>query len=148
MQPHSQQTFFLPDQHSCFTSTMRSETYNLAHTLLNRTQSNHVFVPIRNLQYLAVIDGNDIYFVDSQAYAVNDNEGGRMITISWHPSADTERESLEQNIPMKIIFYDQDMKDIQVRLCRELYEAMLQMDQRYRDEQIPAEGARIIDLKK
>lgn len=143
----SQQTFFLPRQFSTQKSTMRFETYNLAQTLLNRTQSDHVFVPIRSLQYLAIIDGRDIYFVDSQAYAVNDNEGGRMITISWHPSVDIERDSLEQNIPMEIIFYDQDMKDIQRRMCQEFYQAMLQMDQRYRDEQIPVEGAKIVKLK-
>ena len=125
---------------------MRSETFNLAHTLLNRTHSPHVFVPIRSLQYLAVIESQDIYFVDSQAYAVNGNEGGRMITISWHTGAQQERESLEQNIPMEVIFYDQDMKDIQIRMCREFYQAMQQMDQRYRDEQIPPEGANIIKL--
>lgn len=147
MQPHSLQTFFLPAQYSCQTSTMRSDTYNLARTLLKRTQSDHVYVPIRNLQYLAVIDGNDIYFVDSLAYAVNNNEGGRMITISWHTSATTERASLEQNIPMEIIFYDRDMSHVQSRLCQEFHKAMRLMDQRYRDAQIPPEGARIIALK-
>lgn len=146
MQSQSQQTFFLPNQHSCYKTTMRSETYNLAHTLLNRSQSEHVFVPIRNLQYLAIVEKNDIYFVDSQAYAVNDNEGGRMITISWHTSPAQQRESLEQHLPMEVIFYDQDMKDIQSRMCQEFYQAMQLMDQRYRDESIPGEGARIITL--
>lgn len=127
---------------------MRSETYNLAQTLLKRTQSDHVFVPIRSLQYLAVIDGKDIYFVDSRAYAVNDNEGGRMITISWHPSAGNERDSLEQHVPMKINFYHQDMKEIQSRLFQEFHHAMELMDQNYRDEQIPSEGAHIIELKR
>lgn len=147
MKPHSQQIFFLPKQFLTTASKLRSETYNLAHTLLNRTDSDHVFVPIRSLQYLAVIDGNDFWFVDSQAYAVSDNEGGRMITISWHPDTMIHRESLEDNIPMKINFYDQDMQAIQVRLCREFYEAMQLMDQRFRDEKIPAEGARILQLK-
>jgi hypothetical protein len=147
MQPHSKQTFFLPDRYSSQQSTLRSDTYNLAHTLLNRTASGHVFVPIRSLQYLAVIDGNDIYFVDSLAYAVNDNEGGRMITISWHPSVTIERESLKQNIAMSIIFYAHDMTNIQSRLYHEFHQAMKQLDQRYRDQKIPAEGARIIALK-
>lgn len=148
MQQHTQQTFFLPRQFSGQSSTIASTTYNLAHTLLNRTDSDHIFVPIRSLQYLVVIDGNDFWFVDSQAYAVNENEGGRMITISWHTEAELYRDSLEQNIPMKIIFYDQDMQAVQLRLTGEFYQAMQLMDQRYRDQQIPAEGARIIELKR
>lgn len=146
MTDQNTQTFFLPRKFSSQQSTIRAETYNLAHTLLKRSQSGYVFVPIRNLQYLAIIDGNDIWFVDSQAYAVNENEGGRMITISWHTTA-AERDSLDQSIPMDIVFYHQDMKDIQLRLCREFNEAMRLMDQRYRDQQIPSEGARIIQLK-
>jgi len=127
---------------------MSSATYNLAHILLNRTTSDHVLVPIRSMQYLAVIDGNDFWFVDSLAYAVNEKEGGRMITVSWHTEKAIDRHSLGQNIPLKVIFYERDMKDIQLRLSSEFFQAMQQMDQRFRDQQIPAEGARIIDWKR
>lgn len=126
---------------------MRAQTYNLAHTLLNRTDSNHVFVPIRSMQYLAVIEGNDFWFVDSQAYAVKGNEGGRMITISWHSDARIDRNALTDNVPIQVIFYDQDMSDIQLRLTGEFHQAMQLMDERYRDQQIPAEGAKILSLQ-
>lgn len=147
-QPYTQQTFFLPRIFKQYPSTIRSDCFNLAHTLLNRAKSPHVFVPIRSMQYLAVIDGNEVWFIDSLAYAVEHNEGGRLITISWRISNHTERQSLDQNIPMDIIFYARDQQEIQLRLTGEFYQAMSQMDQRYRDEQIPSEGARIIKLNR
>ena len=148
MQPHSLQTFFLPQQFSEKASTLRAEIYNLAQTLLKRTPSRHVFVPIRSMQYLAIIDGPDIWFVDSQAYAVNGNEGGRMITVSWHIEPTDDRDSLVQHLPLRIVFYDMDMSEIQLRLSGEFLQAMQQMDQRYRDSQIPGEGARIVAFRK
>jgi hypothetical protein len=99
------------------------------------------------MQYLAIIEMHDIWFVDSQAYAVKKKVGGRMITVSWHTRDENERESLDQHLPMKVIYYDQDMSEIQQRLRGEFFKAMQLMDQRYRDEAIPTEGADIIRLK-
>jgi len=147
MSHHETHSFFIPPAFSTQLSAINSAAYNLAHILLNRTESDYVLVPVRSMQYLAVIDGNDFWFVDSQAYAVNQNEGGRMITVSWHTDSASERTSLGQNIPLKVIFYARDMQQIQTRLTGEFYQAMQQMDQRYRDQQIPAEGAKIIDWK-
>jgi hypothetical protein len=147
MNTHNQQTFFLPDPCTDKSSVIRAETYNLAHTLLNRSDSGYVFVPIRNMQYLAVIDGHDIWFVDSQAYAVSHNEGGRLITISWHTDPAMERHALNENIPLRVVFYANNMGDTQLRLSGEFHSSMLLMDGRYRDQQIPDEGARIIHLK-
>lgn len=148
MTEHDTQTFFTPPEYSTQLSTINSAAYNLAHILLHRTESDYIFVPIRSMQYLAVIDGNDFWFIDSLAYAVRDNEGGRMITVSWHTETSNERVSLEQNVSLRVIFYAGDMQPIQRRLTGEFYQAMQQMDQRYRDRQIPAEGARIIAWKR
>lgn len=148
MHRFSQQTFFLPQSCAQKSSMVAAETYNLAHTLLNRSDSTYVFVPIRSMQYLAIIEGHDIWFVDSQAYAVSQNEGGRLITISWHTDSTIERKALNENFPLKVVFYQANMGDIQLRLTGEFHKAMLLMDERYRDQQIPDEGARIIHLKR
>ena len=145
MKPHSVQTFFLPKRFASHQTTIRYDTYNLAHRLLNRTDSSYVFVPIRSLQYLAIIEARDIWFVDSLAYAVSANEGGRLITVSWHTTT-TERASLEDNIAMEVTYYERDMHDIQIRLTGEFRAAIELMDKRYRDQQIPAEGAKILPL--
>ena len=111
-----------------------SQTYNLAHVLLNRSQSSHLFIPVRSLQYLAIIEKNAFWFVDSLAYAVRGDEGGRLIRVSWHPLVSAnEREGLTQNMDCRVIFYGEDMSEIQKRLNSEFYQSMLQVDQRHRD---------------
>jgi len=134
MTAHDTQSFFTPDEFSCQQSRLLSQTYNLAHVLLNRSQSSHLFVPVRSLQYLAIIEKNAFWFVDSLAYAVRGDEGGRLIRISWHPViSPNEREGLTQNMDCRVIFYGEDMSEIQKRLNSEFYQSMLQIDQRHRD---------------
>ncbi|MDH5393491.1 MAG: hypothetical protein OEY11_09925 [Gammaproteobacteria bacterium] len=140
MTAHDTQSFFTPDEFSCQTFRLLSKTYNLAHVLLHRSQSDHLFVPIRSLQYLAIIEKNTFWFVDSLAYAVRGDEGGRLIRLSWHPLLKPEqRDDLTQPLDCRLVFYGNDMKDIQTRLNSEFYQAMLQIDQRYKDS-LPASG--------
>lgn len=148
MTAHDTQSFFTPDEFFCIPGQLLSRTYNLAHVLLNRSHSNHLFIPIRSMQYLAIIEKEVFWFVDSLAYAVRGDEGGRLITVSWHPLlAAKDRTSLEQNMKCRILFYGKDHSDIQLRLNGEFYQAMLQLDQRYRDAHIPSSGARILPLR-
>ena len=134
MTAHDTQSFFTPDEFFCLKTRLLSQTYNLAHVLLNRSQSNHFFVPIRSLQYLAIIEKNSFWFVDSLAYAVRGDEGGRLIKISWHPLINAnQREGLNQNVDCRVVFYGEDMREIQNRLNSEFYQSMLQIDQRHRD---------------
>ncbi|HBE90989.1 MAG TPA: hypothetical protein DDW55_00140 [Gammaproteobacteria bacterium] len=134
MTAHDTQSFFTPDEFFCQETRLLSQTYNLAHILLIRSQSSHLFVPIRSLQYLAIIEKNAFWFVDSLAYTVRGDEGGRLIRISWHPlKSSNERDDLTQNMDCRVIFYGKDMSEIQKRLNNEFYHSMLQIDQRHRD---------------
>ena len=134
MTAHDTQSFFTPDEFFYQQSCLPSQTYNLAHTLLKRNKSNHLFVPIRSLQYLAIIEMNTIWFVDSLAYATRGDEGGRLIRVSWHPLINVhQRKALTQNMDCRVIFYGGDMQEIQKRLNNEFYQAMLLMDRRHRD---------------
>jgi hypothetical protein len=88
----------------------------------------------RSLQYLAIIEKNAFWFVDSLAYAVRGDEGGRLIRVSWHPVINAnQREGLTQHMDCRVIFYGKDMSEIQTRLNSEFYQSMLQIDQRHRD---------------
>lgn len=134
MTAHDTQSFFTPDAFFCQKTRLLSQTYNLAHVLLKRSRSSHLFVPVRSLQYLAIIEKDAFWFVDSQAYAVRGDEGGRLIRISWHPLLHaSQREGLTQNMDCRVIFYGEDMSEIQNRLNSEFYQAMLLMDQRHRE---------------
>jgi len=148
MTAHDTQSFFTPDEFSRHEFRLISTTYNLAHVLLNRSQSDHLFIPIRSMQYLAIIEKSAFWFVDSLAYAVRGDEGGRLIRVSWHPLIDvSERNALTQHMDCRAIFYGEDMAEIQTRLCSEFYQAMLQIDQRHRDSLPDNYKVNILPLK-
>lgn len=148
MTAHDTQSFFTPDEYFCQNSQILSKSYNLAHTLLNRSQSDHLFIPIRSLQYLAIIEKNTFWFVDSLAYAIRGNEGGRLIRISWHPVIDSnQRDDLTQPVNSRVVFYGDDMREIQTRLNSEFYQAMLLIDQRHRDSLTNTSKVSILPLK-
>jgi len=142
------ETFFLPDEFERKQWSVPADIYNLYRSLLNKSSTGSVFVPIRSMQFLAVLDKNEIIFVDSLAYAVSDKQGGRIILISWRFSPNHDRASLTDVVPCDVIFYARKDTTAQLRLATEFKQAMGLMDQRFRDSDIPAEGARILPLKK
>lgn len=141
------ETFFLPKEVERKQWSVPAEIYNLYHALQMRCQTGHVFVPIRNMQFMAVLDKNEIVFVDSQSYAVSKDEGGRLILIVWKFVQSTDRDALTDPVPCEVVFYEQNNSDLQLRLVSEFRQAMELMDQRYRDEQLPAKGAKILSMQ-
>lgn len=145
------ETFFLPREVDRKPWLMPAEAYNLYHSLYARKHVGHVFVPIRTMQFMAVLDKNEIVFVDGQSYTVAKNsngesEGGRLILISWKFPLSHDRDSLDEAMPCEVIFYDKKNSDLQLRLILAFREAMELMDQRYRDKEIPVQGAKILTL--
>ena len=140
------ETFFLPREVARKQWMLPAEIYNLYHSLQVRCETGHVFVPIRNMQFMAVLDKNEIVFVDSQSYAVSNDEGGRLILIAWKIDTTHERDALTDPMPCEVVFYEQNNSDLQLRLIAEFRHAIEMLDQRYRDEQMPAEGAKILNL--
>ena len=141
------ETFFLPDEVERKSWSVPADIYNLSYSLQRRCQAGHVFVPIRSMQFMAVLDRNEIIFIDSQSYAVSENEGGRLILIAWEFSESCDRDALTEPVPCEVVFYEQENKDVQLRLIAEFRQAMELLDQRYRDEELPAKGAKILELK-
>ena len=140
------ETFFLPAEVDRRDWSAPSEIYNLYRSLLTRSITGNVFVPIRSMQFLAVIDKDEIVFVDSQSYAVSENEGGRIILIAWQFNESRDRDALSDPVPCEIVFYEQNSSDTQLRLVPEFRKAMELMDQRYRDTELPRKGATILRL--
>ncbi len=141
------ETFFLPTEVERRPWSVPAALYNLYRALLSRSETGHVFVPIRTMQFLAVMDKKEIIFVDSQSYAVSKDEGGRLILIAWQFPHSHDRDSLSDAMPCEIVFYDHRSNDIQLRLIAEFRQALETLDQRYRDQELPAKGAKILSLK-
>ena len=140
------ETFFLPDEVERSAWTVPADIYNLYRSLLGRSETANVFVPIRRMQFMGVLDQNEIVFVDSQSYAVSGDEGGRLILIAWKFPVSHDRDSLSDPMPCEVVYYGKKNRDLQLRLVNEFRQAMQLMDQRYRDENIPSKGAKILSL--
>jgi hypothetical protein len=141
------ETFFLPDEVGQQAWTLPADIYNLSRTLLGRSDFECAFVPIRSMQYLAIINRDEIVFVDSQAYACCNGEGGRLIMLVWKFDMTVQRDSLDQPRPCRIVYHHPDGRQIQMRLVGAYREALTLMDRRYRNKALPAGGARIVRLQ-
>ncbi len=140
------ETFFLPEEIGRNESCIPGDIFNLARTLLARSEFGCVFVPIRQMQFLAVITNDEIDFVDSQAYAYNQDEGGRLIMLAWHFKNTRERQSLTEPVDCDVLYYHPESSGLQSRLIGDFRDSLQQLDQRYRDRILPADGAKILKL--
>lgn len=87
-----------------------AQTYNLAHTLLARS-NGVLFVPIRSMQFLAIIDAEEIVFVD---HLQKD-----LAVIAWQHFHPQRRDALDQPVPYEAVYYRPDG----VELMRQLQPA-------------------------
>lgn len=145
------ETFFLPKEIARKQWLLPAGIYNLYHSLYAKNEIGHVFVPIRNLQFMAVLDKNEIVFVDGQSYAVvknkaGEDEGGRLILLAWKFPVSHDRDSLDEPMPCEVVFYDKKNTELQLRMILAFREALELMDQRYRDKEIPVQGAQILTM--
>ncbi len=97
-----------------------ADVYNLAHLLLARAMQEDgkpcVFVPIRSMQYLAVIDQEEIVFVDRELPS--------RVQLAWQHFHRQERNALNERIEFEAVFYTQESLQIMPRLLSEFPKAM------------------------
>lgn len=86
-------------------------TYNLAVTLLARSDGHCLFVPIRSLQYLAIVDAEEFVFVDGASKC--------RIEIAWQDFRPEERVSLEDPVRYEAVHYHQETNLLMSRLQTE-----------------------------
>lgn len=90
-------------------------TYNLAHTLLARSPGA-VFVPIRSMQFLAIIDAEEIVFVDHL------HKG--LAVLAWRHFRPQARAALDDPVPYEAVFYREDGAEVMKRLQAEFARAL------------------------
>ena len=106
--------------------TLPWQIYNLAHILLKRSEESCLFVPIRSMQYLAVLDAEEFIFVDSIA--------GRAVSIAWQGFKPRGRESLTDPVPYTAVFYHPDAEKTMQRLQTEFFKALQLLAERQKQE--------------
>lgn len=102
--------------------SLPAELYNKFRIMLAHAKDGHFFVPIRAMQYMAVVDATEIIFVDGQ--------GPREIEISWCEFRATERANLEAPVCFTSIYYARHAPDIMPRLQSEFLKAIALLESR------------------
>lgn len=121
-----QESFYRGNPLKSEARTLPWQTYNLAYTLLKKSGEASLFVPIRNMQYLAVLDGEEVIFVDSIA--------GRAINIAWRAFKPSGRGSLTDPVPYTAVYYHADAEEIMKRLQSEFFMALQLLAERQKQE--------------
>jgi hypothetical protein len=132
----TEETFYRPAELRRETRLLPAETYNLAHVLLARAAQGCLFVPIRSMQYLAVLDREEFIFVD--------REGRRAIEIAWQRFRPGERTALDVPVAYEAVYYTAGAPETMRRLQGEFLKALHGLEGR---EPVRA-GARVIPLER
>ena len=117
-------TFFRPAEIARERVNLPAPLFNRCLLALNHAETRHAFIPIRSMQYQAVIDESEIIFVDNQGYAVSEGQGGRLIVLAWDVALRGPRDSLTAPVPIEIIYYNSDGHEIHRRLMSEFPKAL------------------------
>ena len=76
------------------------------------------------MQYLAVIDAEEVILMEGQAYAVRGNEGGRLIILAWQFHPDLRPDSPDEPFTLDLVTYDPDAPQIRKRPLGEFSKAL------------------------
>jgi len=121
--------------------------YNDLQLLLKRSGRGSLFIPIRSMQFQAVVESGEVIFVDSEGgYAHRDGIGGRLIRIAWQPLPTVGRESLNGPVACEIVSYFAGFKETQRRLMSEFPPVLRGLLQRRREEDLQAKAPRVLPL--
>lgn len=116
-----EETFYRREEVGRQTRTLPAATYNLAHRLLMQGGAC-LFVPIRSMQVLAVLDAEEFIFVD--------REGGRLIETAWQRFRPQGRSALNEPVPYDAVHYSATSAQNMPQLQAEFHKALLQLERR------------------
>ena len=116
------ETFYREDPIEVRPAQLPAAVYNAAHRLLAQTGDGCVFVPIRSMQYLAVIDAEEIIFVDREAR--------HLVELAWRAFRPQARSGLLDPVPYEIHLYLTKARESLLRLQGEFAKALDLLDER------------------
>jgi hypothetical protein len=128
---HTRETFFRPAELLRESLTIPAVLYNRCRLLLARSELPYLFVPIRSMQFMAVINRHEIIFIDHQGgYTVEDGKGGRLIALAWQFSTEEPRGSLNEPVKMELVHYREDVKALHQRIMSEFPSVLEQLSEK------------------
>lgn len=136
----TEEVFYRGEERGREPRRLPGEYYNLTRQLLHHSSTGHVFVPIRDMQYLAVIERDEIIFVSSHRRD--------LIEIAWAGFRPQARDSLDDPVPFTAIYYDSDGEETMKVLSGSFYRAMQTLLERMGSEGPADRRARILSFSR
>lgn len=96
---NTREDFYRKDEMGSEQRLLPAAVYNSTRLLLEHSEAACVFVPIRSMQYLAVIDHEEIIFVDAIA-------GRRHVEFAWRRFQPQVRSDLVSPVPYTFVHYE------------------------------------------
>ncbi|MCB1876602.1 MAG: hypothetical protein KDH88_11565 [Chromatiales bacterium] len=142
------ETFFRPEPIASRDWALSADLYNRALLLRSKSKDGCLFVPIRSMQFQAIIDREEILFVDGQGgYRVIDGQGGRMVDMSWTAFHPQTRNDLTDPVPCRVEFYREEAVKLLNRVVSE-FDTALDLASQRKAPSCPPGGAAIVRLKR
>ena len=132
----AEEVFFRPQELERTSRCLPGANYNLIYRLFRRAATDCLFVPIRNMQYLAVVDEEEVIF--------SDGAGDRSIELAWQNFRPQARDALTDSVPYEAVYYATGASRTMLRLQGEFHRALIELE-RKRTAAPPA-GARIVKI--
>ncbi len=107
-------------------------TYNMAITQLQRSPNACLFVPLRALQYLAILDHEEFVFIDGERKC--------WIDIAWRNFHPSRRNALDEPVAYEAVYYRPDAAILMSRILAELPRALRALA----NKELPSGPARVI----
>jgi len=111
-----------------------SELYKKVRHLRTLQGREAIFIPIRSMQYLAVVDAEEVFFVDGL--------GDRRIVLAWQNFRPADCVRIGDPVP----FENESARDAVQRLVREFTDAIELYESRH--ARIPGSGASITPFRR
>lgn len=117
-----EEVFYRPQEVRRETRHLPAASYSLIYRLFRRTATGCLFVPIRSMQYLAVVDSEEIIFTDGA--------GDRSIELAWQNFQPQARSSLTEPVAYDSVYYTEGAARTMLRLQGELYRALADLERK------------------
>jgi len=115
-------------------------TYNTLRLVFDYSESSCVFLPIRSMQYMAVIDQDEIIFVDGLKIK-------KIIELSWKNFKPQDRNNLTDPVSYRFCYYDEKAMETMKRLQWEFDKAIHVYYDRLKDK-LPSIDTEVIPLNR
>ena len=119
-------SLYRDDALSSESRTLRAQTYNMGHILLARNPDGVVFLPLRRMQFLAILDDEEWVFVDG--------EKKHLIEVAWQKFRPQERSGIDEPVPFEAVFYTEEGQGLMTRLESAVHDALAQEVERMHAE--------------